>query len=95
MAAANVSGKAVHRHEKKDQPDVVGLPHRADAVIDQGAHRGTMLRPAGGGVEEAGPEVRATEHRVGHNACEQHGRDGQFEASCVLRREDEGAVRTG
>ena len=63
--------------EAEDQPDVVGLPHRCDRVVDHLAGSLAALGASGDEVPEAGPEVGAAEDGVGGDADEQHdGRGG-------------------
>ena len=57
-------GEARPQHdEAEDQPDVVGLPHRADRVVDHLAGPLAALGAAGDQVPEAGAEVGAAEDR--------------------------------
>ncbi len=67
-------------HQDVDQPDVVGLPHRTDAVVDQGAQLAAALGSAGGQVEEPGAEVGAAEQGVQHDAREHRDRDDDCQA---------------
>ena len=70
---AKASGKQVQSTTKhEDQPDVVGLPHRADRVVDD-RRAGVRPRSAPPAIEvpEPGAEVGAAEDRVGGDADEQ------------------------
>ena len=62
--------------EAEDQPDVIGLPHRSDRVVDHlpGALAGGWT--PGDEIPEAGAEVGAAEDGVGGDAGEQQGGDG-------------------
>ena len=59
-------------HEDEDQPDVVGLPDRADRPVDQLARAPAAVAAAGDQAPEPGPEVRAAEHRVRRQADPEH-----------------------
>src|SRR5205085_5282843 len=54
-----------HHDQGEDEPDVVGLPHRADRVLDAGALAGSRLGAARHEVQEPGTEVGAAEEHVG------------------------------
>jgi hypothetical protein len=51
--AANSGGNAV---QVIDQPDVVGLPDRADGVCDKSTPRAAHIRPASKKIPEPGAE---------------------------------------
>ena len=73
---AKASEKPVHSTTKhEDQPDVVGLPHRADRVVDHLAGALAGGRTPGDEIPEAGAEVGAAEDGVGGDAGEQQGGD--------------------
>ena len=63
-------------HQDVDQPDVVGLPHRADAVVDQHAQLAAALAPPAVRSQKPGAEVGAAEQCVDHDAERtSHGHD--------------------
>ena len=75
--ASNAAGNAgPEHHEDEDQPDVVGLPDRADRPVDQVARAPAVDAAAGDEAPEPGSEVRAAEHGVRGDARPQHARDG-------------------
>ena len=63
-----------HHDQHEDQPDVVGLPDRADRVLDQRPLLRAAPGPAGHQVPEPGAEVGPAEQRVGGHADPQDGR---------------------
>ena len=63
-------------HEHEDQPDVVGLPDRADRPVDQLARAPAAVAAAGDQAPEPGAEVRAAEHGVRGHADPEHRGDG-------------------
>ncbi len=63
-------------HEHEDQPDVVGLPDRADRPVDQRARPPAPAVAAGDEAPEAGPEVGPAEHGIRRHADPQHPGDG-------------------
>ena len=74
-------GEAGPQHdEDEDQPDVVGLPHRSDGVVDHLPRARPALGAAGDEVPEAGAEVGAAEHGVGRDGEEQHDGDRRAHA---------------
>ena len=75
-------------HEAEDQPDVVGLPHRPDRVVDQRARPLAARRAAGGEVPEPRAEVGAAEQRVGgdRRRASTPGDDVGFGSSRLLTR---------
>ena len=62
-------------HEAEDEPDVVGLPDRADGVRGDGPRPRAASRATGDEVPEPGAEVRPAEDGVGGHADEQHDGD--------------------
>ena len=79
--------------EHEDQPDVVGLPHRGDRVVDDLAGSFAALGPAGDEVPEAGTEVGAAEDRVHRDRDEQHDGGGRCSSSRRLPSSPLGWVR--
>ena len=75
MIAPNASREArPEEHQDVDQPDVVRLPHRADAAVDLGPQVGAAAGVAGEQVPHPAAEVGAAEERVGDHADEhEHG----------------------
>ena len=94
-------GEAGPQHdEDEDQPHVVGLPHRADGVVDQFAGTLAAAGAAGDEVPEPGAEVGAAEHGVGGDGAEQDDGDGRAHRRRHLlrrrrRREDRAAGAVG
>lgn len=81
VAAANAVRKPVHEiTEDVDEPDVVGLPNRPDAVVDLCPELHHQIKAPDGGVEEPGSEVRAAEQAIRDQADEQRGRDDVCQA---------------
>ena len=81
IAEANDSGNAgPPDHEHVDQPHVVGLPDRADAVVDQGPQLRALHVAARGQVVGAGAEVGPAQHAVHDHAQEECGGDDEGQA---------------
>jgi hypothetical protein len=78
-------------HQAEDQPHVVGLPHRRERLVDEVPGAPAALGAACGQVPEAGPVVRAAEHRVRDHADEQdHGGEGAHAPAPASERARDG-----
>src|SRR4029453_18280259 len=62
-------------HQDEDQPDMVGLPHRPDRVLDQGPLTSPAVGPAGDQVPGAGAEVGPAQQGVGGHPDPDHGQE--------------------
>ena len=83
--------------QDEDQPDVVGLPHRAHRVVGVLADRARRASARGRrcSCQKPGAEVGAAEHRVEREADQHEARAGLVEASTgstLARRAGSGQV---
>ena len=76
ITAANAAGKrGPEDDQRKDEPDVVGLPHRGDRLVDQRARLASAPVAAGQQVPQAAAEVGPAQHGVKRDAGQQDGPD--------------------
>ncbi len=73
----------------EDQPDVVGLPHGGDRLVDQGPRRPAPRGGAGQQIPQAAAEVGPAQHRVqgdpGEQDASHHVRGHQYPPSPAAR----------